>query len=697
MNPDDLNQQQAVPEGQPGQPGELPKPPTDELAKKWCDEIGRARKHWKKLHQRIAHNRKKVAGFNWARDPKTAEFIDPRANLIFSTAQATLPNIYARNPDVSVTGAWRNGNVRLFCETMETVLSKQMRNAKLKKRMKMSVLAAMTEYFGIVKMTYQRDIRQDPIISQRINDTQDNIVRLEGLIQQAEDPANRQEAELHRQELEEALKGLQEKSEVVAAEGLVIDRILPENLIIETSVDEFDDYEDADWLAQAVPMKRGAAEALYKVSLAGAKTYKGGKDAMAGGDDARDNEANKSGLLDSMATGGAAAKDDEQICILEIWDKRSQLVYTMADGCDFFCRESFSVERVGQRWYPFFILPYAVLPGQFVAPCLVDLTEKLQDEYNETRDKFAAHRELNKPGWIGDRETLDGKNVKRYVDSVLGEVTLVDAAGKQLNQVITAKLPIPVNPADYDTGPIRTDWEQVTGLQDAARSVVVQPKTATEASIMQQSLSGRTAEFRDKLEDLMQEMDEYGAQILLQELSPAQVERYTGPHKMGVAVDPMSGQEVQIVSEPAYDWPQLNRDQIFDMVEVNIVAGTTGAPDKAQGQEIWTKAFPVIQQLITQMMQLAGTGQDYSPLEALMRETLKRFDDRIDVDQFLPAKQPAMAPAAPGMPAGQPGAAPLPPGGAPAPAPANDPMAAIQQGGSIPGAPGQAPAIPAVN
>lgn len=695
MNPDDQTQQQSAPEGQPGQPGELKKPPADELAKKWRDEIGRARKHWKKLHQRIAHNRKKVAGFNWARDPKTAEFIDPRANLIFSTAQATLPNIYARNPDVSVTGAWRNGNVRLFCETMETVLSKQMRNAKLKKRMKMSVLAAMTEYFGIVKMTYQRDIRKDPLIAQRMNDTQDNIVRLEGLIQQAEDPQNRQDAELRRQELEETLKGLQDKSEVVAAEGLVIDRVLADNLIIDPAVTEFDDYEDADWLAQLVPMKRSAAQALYGVDLTGAKIYK--KDVMASGQEGRDNDANKGSLLDSITGAGAAAKDDEEICIVEIWDKRSQLVYTMADGCDFFCRESFSVERVGQRWYPFFILPYAVTPGQFVAPCLVDLTEKLQDEYNDTRDKFAAHRELNKPGWIGDRETLDGKNVKRYTDSVLGEVTLVDASGKPLNQVIVAKQPIPVNPADYDTGPIRSDWEQVTGLQDAARSMVVQPKTATEASIMQQSLSGRTAEFRDKLEDLMQEMDEYGAQILLQELTPAQVERYTGPHKIGMVADPMTGQQVQAVIEPAYDWPQLAREQIFDMVEVNIVAGTTGAPDKAQGQEIWTKAFPVIQQLITQMMQLSAQGLDYSPLEALMRETLKRFDDRIDIDQFIP-KPPMQQPAAvPGMPPGPAGAAPIPAGGAQVPPSANDPMAAIQQGGSIPGAPGQAPAIPAVS
>lgn len=687
MNPDELTSQPPAAGDPAGAPAELKKPESDELAKSWAKAIGRARKHWEKVNKRIVHNRKKVAGFNWARDPDTQEFVDPRANLIFSTAQATLPNIYARNPDVSVTGAWRNGDVRLFCETLETVLSKQMRRAKLKSRMKMSVLSALTEYFGVVKVTYQRDIRTDPIIRDRMNDAQDNLVQLEGLIQQLEDPENRNEAELKRRELEDTIRGLESKTEIIAAEGLVIDRVLFDNMIIDPDVVEFDDYENANWLVQAIPMQRGAAEALYKVDLKSAKAFKGARGTM--GDD-KPEAVQPAGIFGGVGQ-AAPGSDEETICILEIWDKRTQLVHTMADGCEFFCRESYAVEAVGQRWYPYFILPYAVLPGQFVAPCLVDLTEKLQNEHNETRDKFAAHREINKPGWIGDRESIDQRNVTRFKDSVLGEITLVDAGGRPLNQVIMPKQSIPVNPADYDTAPIRFDWEQVTGLQDAARSTIVQPKTATEASIMQQSLSGRTAEFRDKLEDLLLEMDEYAAQILLQELTPAQVERYTGPNDVEEMIDPMTGEPMPVV-KPAYDWPQLNRDQIFDMVEINIIPGTTGAPDKAQSQEIWTRAFPVVQQLITQIMQCAAQGIDYSPLEALLRETLKRFDDRIDVDQFLPKPSAPAAPAAP--PQASPGMlGAVAPGGQ---QPANDPMAAIQQGGAIPGAPGQAPAIPAV-
>jgi len=615
--------------------GELLKPEDDELAKKWAERIRAARKHWEKLHARIQHNRKTIAGFNWQQKPDSREFVDTRANLIFSTAQATLPNIYARNPDVSVTGTWRHGDVRLFCETLETVLSRQMRDAHLKKRMKMTVLGALIEYFGVLKVTYQRDLRTDPAIIQRINDTQDNIERLEGLVQSLDDADARSNAELHKRELEQMLAGLSQRSEVVAAEGLVIDRVLPENLLIDPAVVEFDDYENADWIAQIVPMTRGAAKARYKVDLTGAKSYEGFN--------VMDAQSGKFG--GGLMGGTSKGTDEEQICIIEIWDRQSQLVYTMADGTSFFCREAFSVQTVGQRWYPFFLLPYAVLPGQFVAPCLVDLTEKLQSEHNETRDKFAAHRNLNKPGWVAASD-LSGKSIKRHIDAEIGEVVLIDTEGRPLNQTIMPRPSLPINPVEYDTGPIRQDWEQVTGLQDAARSSVIQPKTATEASIMQHSLSGRTGEFQDKQEDMLTAMSQYAAEVLLQNLNPVQVARYTGPNVEAV-VDPVTGQVIEPARQ-AFDWPELTRDQIFEMVEVSIVAGTTGAPDKIQTQEIWARVLPLIQPLIMTIMQMAVQGIDFKPLEALLRETLARLDDRIDVDQFLPQMQTASG--MPGMP-----------------------------------------------
>lgn len=169
---------------------------------------------------------------------------------------------------------------------------------------------------------------------------------------------------------------------------------------------------------------------------------------------------------------------------------------------------------------------------------------------------------------------------------------------------------------------------------------------------MQQSLSGRTSEFRDQVEDWMQEIAQYAAQILLQELTPAQVERMMGPPEPQTI---NTGGMPMVVEVKPYDWPQLSRDQVFEMVEMRIRAGTTGAPDKLEEQENWGKILPIIQNLISGIMQARMQGADAEPLINLLRETIKRFDERLDVEQFIP-KAPALpAPVMPsGLPAGLP-------------------------------------------
>jgi hypothetical protein len=611
-------------------------PEADELAKKWSRRIAHARAHWDKFHKRVQHNRKTVAGFNWEGDPKSKDFYKLRANLIQGTITAVLPAIYARNPEISAIPLYKTENLKLFCKTLETVTNRHLEKADLKGRAKASVRSALTSSFGIVKVMYQRDIKRDPIIQSRINDTQDNILEVERLLSDIEDPTQRGDLEAKKAELEHLMAALNEQVEVTAAEGLVIDRVLTENLLIDPSVCEFWDYRDADWLCQIIPMKKSQAEATYKVKLDKAKAYSDGK----------------SGVKDGrFASASASLDEDRQIAILEIWDKTTQRVYTMAEGCDYWLREPYSPPKAGERWYPFFLLPFQVVDGQFVAPSLVDLTEKLQDEHNEARDRFNKHRDLCLPGWVAGGD-INEKSIKRYSDSEIGEITIIDTEGKPLNQVIIPRQHPPIDPAVYDTSAARYDWEQVTGLQDAARSTMVKPKTATEASIMQQSLSGRVSEFRDQVEDWLQEIAQYSAQILLFELTAPQVERIMGPPE--VQVIETGGMPMQVEVKP-YDWPELSREEVFDMIEMKIRAGTSGAPDKMEQQENWGKVLPVVQGLVTQIMQVQASGMDAEPLINLLRETLKRFDERLEVDQFIP-KKPAM-PAMPGMPAGMPATA----------------------------------------
>jgi hypothetical protein len=621
---------------------------TDALAKEWKDRVAKARKSWDKFHKRVRHNRKLVAGFNWGGDPDASEFYVHRANLIHGTITAILPNIYARNPEMSVTANHEGRDLKLLCKTIEKVTNRQLESAKLKKRAKATVRAALTVSFGVVKVMYQRDIKTDPIIKGRIQDTQDNIQRVEALMMQLEDPQERANQELAKAELEETLKGLQENTEVSAAEGLVIDRVLTEHLLLDDQLAEFDDYPDGDFMIHCIPMRKSTAEGIYGYKLDGATAYKLDGDRETGG---------------KVFSGATQATADTQICILEIWDKRSQRVFTTAEGLDFWIKEPFSPKTMGERWYPFFALPFQQVDGQVIGPSLVDLTERLQKEHNDTRDKENAHRDLIKPGWVAGSD-VNEKTVKRYQDSVLGEITILDSEGKPIQQMIMPKQHPQMDPQVYDTSKVRYDWEQVSGMQDAARSSVVNAKTATEASIMQQSLSGRVSEFRDQVEDFLQEISQYSAQILLQELTPQQVERIMGPHKTGPITgpggmpipDPATGEPLTGIIEPAYDWPELSREEVFDMVQLQIRAGTTGEPDKLEQQETWIKLMPVIQPLIVQIMQIQGNGGDAGPLIALLKETVVRFDEKVDVEQFIPKKPALPPPPAPGaMPgAGQP-------------------------------------------
>ena len=610
-------------------PPKFREPPLEKepLTEKWQKRIENAKRHYRKFHERIRHNRKLVAGFDWGGDPDSKSFYLHRANLIHATIAGILPALYAQNPEMSVSPVSGDPNLKLFCKTLEKVTNRYLDEANLKQQAKATVRAALTCSFGVLKVIWQQDIERDPIISQRIQDAQDNLQNIERLLMEIEDETARSEQEAIKAELEQTIAALAEKVEVVKAEGIVIDRILTENILVDPSVMEFADYENANWIVQIVPMSKAEAEGKYGYKLDKATIYD--SDRTARGDNGR------------LFGTAREVTDDSRVCVFEIWDKQTQRVYTMAEGCHFWLREPYSPDNLGERWYPFFLLPFQLVDGQFIGPSLVDLTEKLQDEHNTARDRYNEHRDLIKPGYIASAE-INERTLKRFSDSELGEITLIDSDGKPINQAIMPKQHPPIDAAAYDVSQVRVDWEMVTGMQDAARSTVVKPKTATEANIMQQSLSARVAEFRDQIEDFLKCLAQYTAEILLLTIEADKVEQITGPNPVQTVPDPLTGIPVTQPIKQRYDWPEMPREKVFHLVQLSIRAGTTGAPDKTESQENWLKMIQVIQPLIGQIMQLQMQGVTPAPLVNILKETISRFDDRLEMEDFIPDIQPAI-------------------------------------------------------
>lgn len=625
-------------------------PEADPLVKTWFSRLRASERHWGRFHKRVAHNRAVVKGISKNADPDTAGYNEHRANLIASTISVVLSKVYAKNPEMSGEPTNKSRPLRLFADTVSTVTQTMLEDAKLKQKAKRSVKAAMTCSFGVVKVQWQRDMREDPIIKQRIEDTQDNLQRIQALIAELEDPQRRADEEAKKRELEQALAGLESQREVVAAEGLTIDTVRTERLLPDPAVEDIWDYAYGDFLAEKIPMRRSKAKGMFPDLaiedgnlLDRATIFKAG--------DSMQDDAPRRGIYSGVAS---AAEDDPMVMVYEVWSKLDNTIYTLIAGIETkFARAPYHPQRLGERWYPYFVLPFQSVDGEFVSQSMVDVLEKLQEEHNETRDKFAEVRKNIRPHHIASADVKDS-HIKVRTHPEIGEIVTVDTGGGRLEDVIKQANQLQIDPAVYDTSPIRNDWEMVSGLQDAARSVVVQPKTATEASISDQSLAARVAEFRDQIEDWLTEIAQFASEVCLLSMTPAMVETIMGPQPAQPPIDPMAtfaGQPPAEQHAPTYEWPdQASPESVFNLINMKIRAGSTAAPNKLQAQETWTRALPLIREMVMVIRQIDASGGDSTPERELVRETAARFDETIDVDRFLPPK-PAPAPAAPSLPA----------------------------------------------
>jgi hypothetical protein len=169
---------------------------------------------------------------------------------------------------------------------------------------------------------------------------------------------------------------------------------------------------------------------------------------------------------------------------------------------------------------------------------------------------------------------------------------------------------------------IRNDMDLMVGLSDASRSNLIKPKTATEAELMQEALQNRVAERRDTNEDLMSEMASAALEIMLQDLTKAEMQQ-------------IAGQDAE--------WPEAPQtvEQVFRQVVVRVRAGSTGKPNQAKEREQWGQLLPQIAEAMKQVSELRASG-NYEMADAvvsLLRETLRRFDEHLDLDAIIPPVQ----------------------------------------------------------
>ena len=597
---------------------------SDGMLKNCQKNVELSYKKWKKYYKEIEHSRVYALGKLNARsqlmDATQAAFEGGRAikgNIIHATLQGLLPYIYAKNPEIKIkpnkyvdagSSEYRVSNA--FAETLQIILNEELERADLKKVAKQVLRSCMTSKIGIVKVTYQRDYYTDPLVSREFNDAQDSLARIQSDVKAlTEGGTYSGDRDELIEEIKNTMAGLQAQVEVMQREGLNLGFVRPEDFRMDTSLDTLQEYHSAKWIANVTWMTPEDVCDRFQISKEKVKEFTIYKRTDAG-------------ILNRLTRDeGMQIQSTEDVNLAvgvwEYWDRVTQSVYTWADGGKTWLRDPYHPSRMGDKFFPYFLLGLNWIDGQEWPVSETELLMNLQDEYNTIRTQMSKHRELSAPFFVADASRVNYEDIEVFSNAQIGEIALINASGQDVKSVFQPATAPPMNPIMYDTSPLRTDMEWISGLGDAQRGGVMRAKTATEANIQQEGLATRIQEKIDATEDWLKELSWFAAEILLQEVTPDRAIAVAGPNAF---------------------WPILNKQQLYDAVYVDIAAGSTGLPDTNEERMRWIELMPIIMQNIELIQQLrsAGIPDQFNPYVQLLEETFKRFDERIDLSRFLP-------------------------------------------------------------
>jgi hypothetical protein len=577
--------------------------PNKALLGKWQEKISASVKRNENWEKKLEQFRQYQMGKQPNKDKPV------RTNLIYSTIATILPLIYAKNPEISITPSRTVTKdiieaTKKFASTAEIVLEqKVIKEPKLKEQAKANVRSTMVTALGWLKMVYQKEMGSDPLVERRIQDAQDNLARIERLIEVSDD-STRAEHEMAKAELTIEINQLQTSdAEIELYKGFVIDRIKSEDMfILDDSIEEFHQYPDAEAIAHRVWFTVDKFEEVFgRKPETTATKYK------------------QRAAQEHSTTEKDKNQNVEYVAVFEVWGRSSNTVYTLCLGEKIWCREPYQPNCTSKRWYPFFALAYNVVEGRWLPMSDVELLIELQDEYENTRQAYTDHRQDSLPvRFARSNGNLTEADLMRIQNRKARDIIAIEGNPTAPLTNDIGQLPsIPIDPAVYDVSQIRNDMDMMSGLSDASRGNLIQPKTATEAEIMEQKMSSRVDERRDTTEDHLTEIFTSALEILLDELTE---------------------EDVKAIAGEDATWPQMTKEEIFSMVNVGVRAGSTTKPNKMRERETWVQLLPQIEKTMQTVSQLRESGQVDMANAAmeLLRETIGRFDERIDLDTFIP-------------------------------------------------------------
>lgn len=500
-------------------------------------------------------------------------------------------------------GMERRKMMKKFGRTLEVLFTQAMKEQKpldFKIAMKKVVRRACTTGVGYVKLGFQRETGPSPVSTAKLNDARDRIAHLQKLMENASEyDAADNLAEIA--ELEKAIIAFQSEPEILLREGLIFDYPQSTKVIPSRHTTSLVGFVGAPHVTIEYIYPKERAEELFGVKLGDNYTPYVIKDSDKEPFDDDQTEIRSDGM----------PCKDQMVCVWEIFDKESGLVYYVCDGHDGFLREPAAPDVFVNDFWPIYALTFNDVENEkeIFPPSDATLLRDQQLEVNRSRQAKRDHRKAAQPRWIMANASIDKVDVENLRRAEPFDVIPINKdPDKKVGDMLEVA-PVPgVDPNLYDTNEVMADFGLIGGGQSATMGGMAKA-TATANAIAAQGASTEDNSGIDDLDNFMTQLTRAASQILMREMSVEKVMEVAGPGAV---------------------WPDQSLAQIADEIWLDIEAGSTGKPNQAVEINNWKEMLP----FLIQMGSIPSTW--------LARESLRRLDDRMDLTEAVVEGVPAI-------------------------------------------------------
>lgn len=634
----------AMPQAQSSIKRDTPQPAPDRAAfiTSWCGRIKGAKKHWDKDFKRMREDMDFV--FQGA-DKDWTEFDKYVANIVQQYVRQRVARLYARNPiftckrkqrlDFKIwdenpqsimtaqmqaqadpaflplyeqlvadiqEGSTRRQQMDKICKTMELLFMDcvQEQRPNFKKAMKQLIRRVETTGIGWVKIDYQRIMQPRPDEEAQVDDVTHRVAVLDRLRSDKVDEKFN-ETDRQNEELKQAESVLQAQKDIIVREGLVFSFPRSTSVVVDPRTRSLDGLQGTDWLAEEFLMTTDEVKEIYKIDLGNSfRAYT-----------AKEEDSGQRDMFPGR--GGDGYSVQQLVQVWEVYDKKTGMFFVLADGYPDYLRAPAPPPITVETFFPYLALMFNEIEHDKHIYPLSDVRQlrHIQKEYNRAKEALRQHRIASAPLYATGAGQFDEEDQLNLALHNPHDVVVLKGLGEgeNVNNKLQMVKKYPIDPNVYQTSDTFQDLTRVVGADDSALGTTSTNVTATDSSLANDTRMSSLSSNTDDLDEFMSELGRLGGQVLLMEMSAAEVTKRVG---VGAV------------------WPQLTVSDIMSEIYLTVEAGSSGRPNKAAKGAALERVGNIL-------LSIPGVSPRW-----LFKQVMQTVDETIDLTDAFVEGQPSI-------------------------------------------------------